>query len=54
MLVEGIHLGHVGLDAGHLDGMVGTDNGYAAFALETLDPLELGIIALGTGDKGLA
>ena len=54
VLVEGVHLGHVGLDAGHLDGVVGTDDGNAPFAFETLDPLELGIVALGTGDESLA
>lgn len=54
MLVEGVHLGHIGFDAGYLDGVVGTDDGNAPFAFETLDPLELGIVALGTGDESLA
>ena len=41
VLVEGVHLGHIGFDAGYLDGMVRTDDGDASFALETLDTIEL-------------
>ena len=52
--VEGAHLVHIGLDAGYVDGMVGADDGDAPLALELLDPRELGIVALASGDQGLA
>ena len=54
MAIEGIHLVHIGFDAGHLYGMVGTDDNDAPFAFELLYPLELGIVALASGAQCLA
>ena len=54
MAVEGIHLVHVGLDAGHIDGMVGADDGDAPLTLELLYPGELGIVSDSAGVQCLA
>ena len=54
MTIEGIHLVHIGFDAGHLYGMVGTDDSDAPFTFELLYPLELGIVTLASGAQCLA
>ena len=54
MVVEGVHLVHIGFDACHVDRVGWADDGDASFVLQLFYPGELVIVALATGTQNLA